>query len=409
LIKRFPSWGSFRNRVGLFTLGVFIMSMVIGTNVASLTAQRHLNNSRNDMETSMERLSSGNRINSAMDDAAGLTVAHKMESKITGLDQAVRNANDGLSLIGVAEGALEEISSMLNRMKELSVQGVNDTYSAADRTAMSTEFASLRDEIERVSTATDFNGVSVLNSSTALAIQVGDSASDTINITPQDMGKASIGGGADVVVQAATAAVSTVAGASAEEVSTQTMAAALTADKVLTLDIEGVELTQAWDTSAAVTLAKMAEQVQALGTVLTAVAGTGTNAATTLITITGANDGDSITQSAMLEVTAGGNLSSTTITTSALAASAITNVDAAIADVDSYRASLGASANKLDHVVTNLMSRSEHTSGALSRIQDTDYAVESANLAKAQVLQQAGTAMLAQANASGQSVLSLLK
>jgi flagellin len=223
------------------------------------------------------------------------------------------------------------------------------------------------------------------------------------------MGKASIGGGADVVVQAATAAVSTVAGASAEEVSTQTMAAALTADKVLTLDIEGVELTQAWDTSAAVTLAKMAEQVQALGTVLTAVAGTGTDADATLITITGANDGDSITQSAMLEVTAGGNLSSTTITTSALAASAITNVDAAIADVDSYRASLGASANKLDHVVTNLMSRSEHTSGALSRIQDTDYAVESANLAKAQVLQQAGTAMLAQANASGQSVLSLLK
>ena len=385
------------------------MSMVIGTNVASLTAQRHLNNSRNDMETSMERLSSGNRINSAMDDAAGLTVAHKLESKITGLDQSVRNANDGLSLIGVAEGALEEISTMLNRMKELATQGVNDTYSAADRAAMSTEFTSLRDEIERVSTATDFNGVSVLSSTTALSIQVGDTSGDTVTITPQNMGKASIGGGADVLVKAAVQAESTATDTDAYEVTTQTFGAVLTADKTLSFEIEGQQLTQAWDTSAATTLAKMALQIAALGTVSGAVAGTGTDVGTSLITITAAAFSDTITQGAMLEVTPGGTLNTTTMTTSALSATAMTNVDAAIADVDSYRSSLGASANKLDHIVSNLMSRSEHTSASLSRIQDTDYAVESANLAKAQVLQQAGTAMLAQANASGQSVLSLLK
>ena len=385
------------------------MSMVIGTNVASLTAQRHLNNSRNDMETSMERLSSGNRINSAMDDAAGLTVAHKMESKVTGLDQGVRNANDGLSLIGVAEGALEEISNMLNRMKELSVQAVNDTYSAADRAAMSNEFTSLRDEIDRVADATDFNGVNVLNTAASLSIQVGDSASDTVTIATLAMGKADIGGGADVIVDTFVKTTTTNAGASAAEVTLHTAGAAITDGKTLTMEIEGKTISQVWETSDFNTLTKFAAQIQSLGTVATAVAGTAADAANTTITITAAVNGDSIESGNVLEVTPGGNLNTTVITSAALAATAITNVDAAIADVDSYRAALGSSANMLNHTVSNLMSRSEHTSSALSRIQDTDYAVESANLAKAQVLQQAGTAMLAQANASGQSVLSLLK
>ena len=385
------------------------MSMVIGTNVASLTAQRHLTNSRNDMQTSMERLSSGNRINSAMDDAAGLTIAHSMESKISGLNQGVRNANDAISLIGVAEGALEEISSMLNRMKEISTQAASDTYIAADRTAMNAEFIALRDEIESISNRTDFNGTAVIGSTTALTIQVGDANGDTVTLTPQDMGKASIGGGADAVTLFSTLSTTTAAGASAAEVTVHTFGATLTDTKTLVLDIEGQTLTQLWDTSDAVTLTKMAAQIQALGTVATAVAGDGSDAAKTIITITAQTDGDTLTQAQMREVTPGGNIGSTTITTQAAAATAITNVAAAIVNVDSYRATLGAVANQLEHVVSNVMSRSEHTSAALSRIQDTDYAVESANLAKSQVLQQAGTAMLAQANASGQSVLSLLK
>ena len=278
-----------------FYLGVFIMSMVIGTNVASLSAQRHLANSRADMEVSMERLASGKRINSAQDDAAGLTVVHKLDAKITGLNQAVRNGNDGISMIKVAEGALEEISSILDRMKELTVQGANGTYASADRTAMSVEFVALYDEMTRITDATDFNGTKVIGTSATINIQVGD-----------------------------------------------------------------------------------------------------TNAASTAVVAF------TTTDSANTALSVG-------ITTAADANTANALVDTAIATVDTQRGTLGAVANRLENAVSNLMSRSENQAAARSRIEDTDFAVESANLAKNQVLQQAGTAMLAQANASGQGVLSLLK
>jgi flagellin len=278
-------------------LGVFVMGMVIGTNVASLTAQRHLASSRADMETSMERLASGSRINSAMDDAAGLAIGHKLDAKIRGLDQGVRNANDGISMIHVAEGAMEEISSILGRMKELSVQASSGTYNTADKAALSTEFVQLHGEITRITDSTDFNETDVIGAAATIAIQVGDSntaAEDQISFTTTD--------------------ISAVA---------------------LSVDIA--------------------------------------------------------------------------ITTGTLALAANAKVDAAIATVDTQRSTLGAVANRLEFAVNNLMSRSEHQSAARSRIEDTDFAVESANLAKNQVLQQAGTAMLAQANASGQGVLSLLK
>jgi len=278
-----------------FYLGVFIMSMVIGTNVASLSAQRHLANSRADMEVSMERLASGKRINSAQDDAAGLTVVHKLDAKITGLNQAVRNGNDGISMIKVAEGALEEISSILDRMKELTVQGANGTYASADRTAMSVEFVALYDEMTRITDATDFNGTKVIGTSATVNIQVGD-----------------------------------------------------------------------------------------------------TNAASTAVVAFTTKD-------------SANTALSVTITTAADANTANALVDTAIATVDTQRGTLGAVANRLENAVSNLMSRSENQAAARSRIEDTDFAVESANLAKNQVLQQAGTAMLAQANASGQGVLSLLK
>jgi flagellin len=283
----------FKNRVGLFSLGVLIMSMVIGTNVASLAAQRHLASSRADMETSMERLASGKRINSAMDDAAGQAVVHKLDAKITGLNQAVRNGNDGISLIKVAEGALEEISGILNRMKELSVQASNGTYATQDLAAMTAEFLAMYTEMTRITDATDFNGTAVIGASANILIQVGDStANDTVTIATTD-----------------------------------------SANTALNVS---------------------------LGTV-------------------------------------------------ALATSANVMIDSAIVTVDTQRGALGAVANSLEFAVSNLMNRSENQAAARSRIEDTDFAIESANLAKNQVLQQAGTAMLAQANASGQGVLSLLK
>jgi flagellin len=272
------------------------MSMVIGTNVAPLTAQRHLAASRADMETSMERLASGKRINSAMDDAAGLAISHKLDAKITGLNQAVRNANDGISMIHVAEGALEEISGILDRMKELTVQGANGTYATAGLAAMNAEFVQLHTEITRISDSTDFNGIAVIGASVTMTLQIGDGAG--------------------------------------------------TADQLLF---------------------------------------TSADANATHLGV------------------------SVTMTTGTLALVANGLVDSAIAAVDTGRGKAGALANRLEHAVNNLMSRSEHQSAARSRIEDTDFAAESANLAKNQVLQQAGTAMLAQANASGQSVLSLLK
>ena len=269
------------------------MSMVIGTNVASLAAQRHLASSRADMETSMERLASGKRINSAMDDAAGQAVVHKLDAKISGLNQAVRNGNDGISLIKVAEGALEEISGILNRMKELSVQASNGTYATQDLAAMTAEFLAMYTEMTRITDATDFNGTAVIGASANILIQVGDgTANDTITIATTDSANAALN--------------------------------------------------------------------VSLGTV-------------------------------------------------ALATSANIMIDSAIVTLDTQRGALGAVANSLEFAVSNLMNRSENQAAARSRIEDTDFAIESANLAKNQVLQQAGTAMLAQANASGQGVLSLLK
>ena len=152
----------YRYRVSLLTLGVVNLGMVIGTNVASLTAQRHLKESRGDMETSMVRLASGQRINSAADDAAGMAIANKLEVKVMGLNQGIRNANDGISMIQVAEGGMEEIGNMLARMKELAVQAANETYTAESLTTMDNEYQGLVVEITRISQTTDFNGTALL-------------------------------------------------------------------------------------------------------------------------------------------------------------------------------------------------------------------------------------------------------
>jgi flagellin len=382
------------------------MSMVIGTNVASLSAQRHLATSRAEMETSMERLSSGKRINSAMDDAAGLAIANKLDAKVTGLNQAVRNANDGISLIQTAEGALEEVSNILNRMKELAVQASNGTYATADLAAMNTEFVALATEITRISDETDFNGTVVTGATSTVQFQVGDSNSSTdqVSVVLQDMAATAIGGGAKTITTLAVHARGTVAASGAAEVSTQTLGTAVASGGTLELTLEGTTYYQDFDTSAANTMILMAAKINENSAVTAA----GTSA--TVITITGAANNDAIEQG-VLTVTASAStkLDASTLTTVALANSSITSVDAALATVDSYRSVLGAASNTLNHSVNNLMNRSENQAAAQSRIEDTDYAVESANLAKSQVLQQAGTAMLAQANASGQSVLSLLK
>jgi flagellin len=321
-------------------LGVQEMPLVINTNVSSLNAQRHLQASRNDLETAMERLSSGKRINSAMEDAAGLTIAHSLETKVKSLETAARNANDAISLIHLAEGAMDAVSSMLVRMRELATQALNGTYSSTDRTNLDAEFQQLSDEITRVANNTYFNGISVIGSYDTLNFQIGYEASDSISLGTQRISADYIG----TMVYEDGGGTTTTTNASIADTGTIT-SGSLSITNQPTVD------------SSAVTLSEVG--------------------------LTGSD------------------------TTNA--ASALTVVDAAISQIDSYRVSMGAVANRLDHSVENLYSRIEQQTAAMSRIQDADYAVESANLARAQVLQQAGTAMLAQANASTQNVLSLLK
>jgi len=383
------------------------MSMVIGTNVASLTAQRHLASSRADMETSMERLSSGKRINSAMDDAAGLAIANKLESKVTGLNQAVRNANDGISLVQTAEGALEEVSDILNRMKELAVQASNGTYATSDLTAMNTEFVALATEITRISEDTDFNAILVTGATSTITFHIGDGASDTSTVVLQDMAADAIGGGATTTTDLAVKAITQIYVLNTTaEVATQTLASdLLAAGDTLRLTVGGTEYTQAFSGTSANTMALFSATLAADDLIASV-----TSTATAL-TITGASTSSgSVTQNILTVTTdAATKLDASRVTSVALANASVTSVDNALATVDAYRSVLGAASNTLGHTVNNLMNVSENQSAAQSRIEDADYAVESANLAKAQVLQQAGTAMLAQANASGQSVLSLLK
>ena len=484
------------------------MSMVIGTNVASLTAQRHLETSRASMETSMERLASGKRINSAMDDSAGLAISHSLESKISSMNQGIRNANDGISMLQTAEGALEETSSMLNRMKELATQASSGSYSSSDRIALNAEFQALASAITSIASETDFNGTNMLNSTSKVSFQVGDGATDNVSMQFQQM-KASdlaVFDTGSAVTELATAAITTAHTTTSLPVSTFTITTAPAAEsKSLEMDVSGVTYTQKFDTDAATTMQKLAASITAendnihataSATVLTltsltagegwtstglkvfsdsvAVAGTTiyaettvngpttkqvgthtlsatsavnetitvningtefsqdfvTDGATTMLALASQiNDGTTNlsavgTSSTVLTLSstlAGADFTtgamertanfagSASILTASGATAAMSAVDESIVQVDSYRSELGAVANRLDHTVSNLMNRVENQSAAKSRIADTDFAVESANLAKAQVLQQAGTAMLAQANASGQSVLSLLK
>jgi flagellin len=274
---------------------------VINTNVKSMVAQNAMTVNNRALSKSMEQLSTGKRINSAADDAAGLAIANKMTAQIKALDQSVRNANDGVSMMQTAEGATKEITNMLQRMRELSVQAANDSYSATDRTAIAAEVTQLTSEITRVATNTQWNGMSILSGGAAYAtmtFQVGT---------------------------------------------------------------EG-------DASSAVTVGFSAMSAGALGV------------GTTL-----------------------------SYATSVLSQASIELLDTAITTVDTFRSGLGARINRLTSAADNLANVALNTSASRSQIEDTDYAKTTTDLAKSQIIQQAATAMLAQANQAPQSVLSLLR
>ncbi|MEY4564243.1 MAG: hypothetical protein RLZZ618_3520 [Pseudomonadota bacterium] len=281
------------------------MSQVINTNIASLNAQRNLGSAQSSLSTSMQRLSSGLRINSAKDDAAGLAIAERMNAQVRGMNVAIRNSNDGISLSQTAEGALSKVGDSLQRMRELAVQSRNSTNSSDDKDSLNKEFAELQSEITRVLGGTAFNGKKILGSdATSLNFQVGanTTSDDTITVETSNM----------------------------------------TADSTITA-------------------------------------------------VTG--------NTAVIDNTA----------TSGAIATVIDNIDSAIDTINDTRATFGATQSRFDAVISNLQQSVENQSAARSRIMDADFASETANMSRSQILQQAGNAMIAQANQLPQQVLSLLR
>ncbi|HVT35652.1 MAG TPA: flagellin [Nevskiaceae bacterium] len=385
------------------------MASVINTNVMSLNAQRNLNSSQMSLATAMQRLSSGLRINSAKDDAAGLAISDRFTAQINGLDQASRNANDGISLTQTAEGALAEVTNNLQRIRELAVQSRNGSNSSTDRAALNSEAQQLKAEVDRVAQQTQFNGVNLLDGSFSnQAFQVGANAGQTIAVssivdaTSVNLGSytsATVTGVAATTLTAITAGDLTIDGGNGNgaisvggvgAAASATVRAGQIRDAINSVaDQTGVYAVN--DTATTVQLTSTS------GTGITiALSGTGTTATTGLTaatTATATNTG----------------FSTLSLTTSAGADTAIKQMDAALAAVSTARGNLGALQNRFQSVVNSLSTASENLSAARSRIMDADFAKETAAMTRSQILQQAGTAMLAQANAAPQNVLSLLK
>ena len=295
---------------------------VINTNTAATLTANALTKNERAMSQAMERLSTGVRINSASDDAAGLAISSRMTSQVNGLNMAVRNANDAISLVQTADGALVEVSNMLQRMRELAVQGASGTMSLTDLDALDVEFEALTAAIQDIATDTEWNGTKILDGSSnngAFSFQVGANASQTIDVT------------------------------------------------IFDFDMTGE--------AAATTSVGVFENIDA----------------------TAYADDDTA------------DLAALSLQTSTLSSTAITNISNALTKVEAHRATLGATINRLEYAADNLANVSQNTSASRSRILDADYASETTELARTQIIQQAGTAMLSQANQAAQSVLSLLR
>ncbi|MTC43066.1 FliC/FljB family flagellin [Providencia sp. wls1921] len=380
------------------------MAQVINTNVLSLTTQNNLNRSQGVLGTAIERLSSGSRINSAKDDAAGQAIANRFTANVKGLTQAARNANDGISIAQTAEGAVNEINDNLQRVRELTVQAQNGTNSKSDIDSINKEVKARMDEINRISEQTQFNGVKVLSKNTTMNIQVGTNDSETIGIDLKKVDSETLGlTGFDASSNMGKAV--SVDDFAADIKGTGTDAAALTAAKAGldgikfgTKDVEGAKVYYQTDaTTGAVdkTHAYITGTVDGKDVVLkadvTATAATTTPAAAAELKFENVAELSATEQKAYD------------------AKNPLATLDKALANVDSLRSDLGAIQNRMQSTINNLNNSVNNLSAARSRIQDADFATEVSNMSRGQILQQAGTAVLAQANQVPQGVLSLLR
>ncbi|MGI9263255.1 MAG: flagellin [Woeseiaceae bacterium] len=381
------------------------MAQSINTNVASLNAQRNLNRSQGLLNQSLERLSTGLRINSAKDDAAGLAISERFTTQIRGLNQAVRNASDGISLAQTTESALGELTNNLQRIRELAIQSVNATNSASDRTALNLEVQERIAEVDRIAKQTNFNGVKVLDGSFGTAVfQVGANVGETISVSlTTDVTAGAIGtvntaegAGFDTADTADDIVLDFGDGTTADEYGSATITAGMSvqqaADAVNSANVSGVSA-----------FVNASDQLQILSTDGNAVTITETVAAGNNTTGLGAE------VTADEAVAAGTTLSGVAVDTVAGANFAVARIDSALSDVNGLRGNLGAIQNRFESTIVNLQTVSENLAASRGRIQDADFAAETAALTKAQILQQAGVSVLSQANAQPQLALSLLQ
>jgi flagellin len=374
------------------------MAQVINTNSLSLLTQNNLNKSQSSLNTAIQRLSSGLRINSAKDDAAGQAIANRFTANIKGLTVAQRNANDGISLAQTTEGALTEVNNNLQRIRELTVQASNGSNSSSDLKSIQDEITQRLDEIDRTSAQTDFNGVKVLSANKTLSIQVGANDGETISIDLKKIDKASLGlGGFNVGASSVVSSFSTTAAGV-----TTSAPVDLTGVTGASLPTGGLKL-QGYGayTASTDTYANYAV-TDASGNSYKLTAGDVDQA-------TGAVTNTTIFADATSMAAAKAAYDTDAAAGSAATATPLAAIDAALKRVDDLRSSLGAVQNRFDSVISNLGTTVTNLSSSRSRIEDADYATEVSNMTRAQILQQAGTSVLKQANSTTQGVLSLLQ
>ncbi len=371
------------------------MGLRINQNIAAMNAYRNLSVTDGQMSKSLEKLSSGFRINRAADDAAGLSISEGLRSQIGGLKVAVRNAQDGINVVQTADGALNESTAILQRMRDLAVQSANDTNDNTSRSAINAEATALNKELDRISSKTSFNNVSLLDGSfTGKKFQVGYAAGDTIQV---DISSTGTGGAKSSWTNGSAVATAGNATFTHSGVVTTVAVTANTDANAIATQLNGDSGFAASYTASVDDQGGL--QVVSKDGLAGAIAVGGTLTAATTNAAPGANAGFSSTDLGVGAVD---------LTTQASASAAISVIDTAIKSVSSARGNLGALQNRFEHTVNNLNVAVENLSASESGIRDTDMAQEMTQFTRAQILQQAGTSMLAQANSSQQSVLKLL-
>ena len=385
-----------------YPLGDLFMSITVNTNVSAMTAQRYLNSATSDVNQSMERLSSGSKINSAKDDAAGLQISNRLNTQTRGLDVAVRNANDGISMMQTAEGAMKETSNILSRVRDLALQSSNGSNTDADRSAIQQEVTALSDEMNRIAETTSFGGTRLLNGNFGTkSFQVGSDSGEAVMLTLNNLrsDESNMGG------QSFTAK--------------EGVAPGWTAGKDANMTISFTD--KAGEEQSVSINAKAGDDIEEVATYINGQtdkvsASVGENGKLQVFAAKGTIEGEVSFSGALANETgmsdaiqAQKTVSNIDVTTVAGSQDAVAVVDAAMQFVDSHRSELGAAQNRMGHTINNLDNINENVSAAKSQIKDVDFAKETTEMTKAQILQQASSSILAQAKQAPNAALGLLR